>query len=121
MLLSALTMGAILLTVTVAGFDGLFYERAANVAQENSEKAFSAATGCMEYALNTLGRAPGYLGDGTSQIDRQTCTVLPIESVGGTWTIKTTATVQRQTARILVTLSSRAPIVISSWQEGAGF
>lgn len=121
MLLSTLIMGAILLTLTVTGFEALFYEYKANTLRENKERALMVATGCLEHALQNLGQSATYQGNESYQVDGETCTILPIETPGGTWIVKTTTTIQRQTARLTVTLSSRAPIAISSWQEGTVF
>ena len=120
MLLSTLVMGTILLSITIAGFDALVYERGANAAHEQQAQALALATGCAEYAMQRLGQAASYGGDQTYLIDDQPCTILPVE-VSSVWTIKTQATVQQKTARLLVTLSSRSPLTISSWQEGVAF
>lgn len=120
MLLSTLIMGTILLSVTIAGFNALFYERSANEAHAQQAQALALATGCMEYALQRLGQSASYSGNQTYPIDGQTCTILPIEETSG-WTIKTEVTLQQKTARLQVTLSSRTPLTISSWQEGVIF
>ncbi len=120
MLLSTLIMGTILLSIAIAGFDALSYERGANVAHAQQAQALAVATGCMEYAMQRLGQTASYGGSQTYPIDGQICTILPIE-VSTVWTIKTQVTIQQATARIRVVLSSRSPVTISVWQEGAAF
>mgnify|MGYP001608003988 CR=1 FL=1 len=120
MLLSVLIMGAILLSVAIAGFDALFYERRANAVYEQQAQALALATGCMEYAMQRLGQSASYGGNQTYPIDGEICTILPIE-VSSVWTIKTQVTMQQRTARIRVVLSSRSPVTISVWEEGAVF
>jgi hypothetical protein len=120
MLLSTLIMGSILLSVAIAGFDTLFYERSANAIYEQQAQALALATGCMEYAIQRLGQTASYGGNQTYAIDGQICTILPIE-VSTVWTIKTQVTIQQRTARVRAVLSSRSPVTISLWQEGAVF
>lgn len=120
MLLSTIILGAILLSASIAGFEALFYERRVTMIREQSEQAFALATGCMEHALQKLGQTPTYQGNETYLIDGHTCTIWPIE-VSGTWIIKTRVTIGQQTARLRVSVSSRTPITISSWQEGVVF
>lgn len=120
MLLSTLMMGVILLSVTIAGFNALFYERSANTAHEQHAQALALATGCMEYAMQRLGQEASYQGNQTYLIDGQTCTILPIEATS-VWMIRTQVTFQQHTARLRVVLSSRSPVTVTSWQEGATF
>lgn len=120
MLLSTLILGTILLSITIAGFDALFYEREANRAHEQKAQAMALASGCMEYAMQRLGQVASYQGNESYVVDGQTCTIFPIETGTG-WTLKTAVTVEEHTARLQVVLSSRSPVTISSWQEGVLF
>ncbi len=120
MLLSLLALGFLALGFAMIGNASLIRASQSAVVYENKALASAAATACMEQAIDRLALSSGYAGNETLTVGTQTCTVRPVIA-GGTWTIETSAQVGNQRTRYRTILSSRAPVVITSWVEVASF
>jgi hypothetical protein len=116
MILGFITLGFILI-----GFASLSSELQVSTVLENKERSASAATACMEQAMDRLGRNASYAGNETLIVASSTCMVRPVTSGSGTWTLESWAQIEDQYTRYRVILTSRAPVAISSWNEIAEF
>lgn len=121
LVISLLVLGFLAVTFVAIGISSIVEDLQADAALYNKVLAGSAATGCMEHAMDSLGRNAAYAGNETLTIASSTCAIQPIESSTSTWTIKTSSQVGDQYARYLAILSSLSPVTISSWTEVAGF
>lgn len=117
LLMSVLITAVILFQFTILGLQHLARERQIFTAFYNKRLSHTLTRGCMEHAINSLGRLATYTGNETYAINGNTCTIWPIIVGTNTWTVETSATVGQQTTRMVAVLSSRAPVTISSWQE----
>ncbi|MBI4281065.1 hypothetical protein HY628_02630 [Candidatus Uhrbacteria bacterium] len=121
LLTSVLIIGGLLIGLAILASASLVTEFGAQTGLVNKKTAVAAATACTEYAINRLGRLAAYPGNETLAFGAVSCTVRPIQQISNTWVIETEATVAGRTARLETRLSSRAPPVVSSWQEVSTF
>lgn len=121
LIISVLILATILLGLAVLGSIRSSYETVNLTATQNKKAAEALAVACMEHAMDTLGRNENYGGNEVVTIGSRTCTVRPIIVGANTWTIETQASVSIQWARYRAVLTSRAPVVIDSWEEVASF
>lgn len=121
MLISVMVLGFLTAGFVILGMATTSQSSQSATVTENKLMASAAATACMEQAIDRLGLNAGYAGNETLTVGAQSCTVRPIITGGGTWTIETSAQTGATYARYRVILTSRAPVIISSWTEIAGF
>lgn len=121
MIISMMVLGFLTLNFILIGFTSLRDESFASLAIENKALSESTAAGCMEQAMERLGQNASYAGNETLSVASSTCAVRPIILDTGTWTIETWAQEGDQYTRYRAVLTSRAPIIISSWTEVATF
>ncbi len=121
MLISVMVLGFLTLGFVVLGIATASQTSQSATVIENKSMASAAAAACVEQAINRLGINAGYAGNEVLTAGAQTCIIRPIIALGGTWTIEASAQVGDQYARSRVILTSRAPVVIGSWNEVAGF
>jgi len=121
MLTSILILGFLTLTAIVIGITAIARETQSTLAMENKALASAAATACMEQAIDRLGREETYAGNEVLDVADMQCGIRPILYSENTWTIETFSQVNNQIARYRVVLSSRAPVLINSWEEVATF
>ncbi len=117
MLISVIVLATIMLGFALVGSFTGSQALQTLTAIQNKKMAGALATACMEHAINRLGRNQGYTGNETLTSNGASCTVRPVISGSGTWTLETEARVRNQWARYRVTLSERAPPEIASWEE----
>lgn len=121
LIISLLVLGFLTLGFVLIGSSSIGESAKANVVLEQKVTSAAAATGCVEQALNRLGGNALYGGNETLTVASSTCRVQPIVNQSGIYTLGAMATSSNQVTRYRVTLTSRAPITISSWSEVAGF
>ncbi len=121
MVISLLVLGFLVVTFVAIGISSLVEDEQATTALYNKTLAASAATGCMEQAMDKLGRDATYAGNETLVVASSTCRIRPVIVGSGIWTIETTSTVSNQYAKYRAILSSQNPIHITSWTEITGF
>jgi hypothetical protein len=118
LIISLLILTAVMTSYALLGITTGIIESQNMTALENKKIAESAATACMELAFNRLGRNSVYTGNETIAVATSTNCVIKTIVVGtGMWTIGTEASSSLQYVRQKAVLSSRAPVVITSWTE----
>ncbi len=121
MLLTLVVLGFLTSTLVLTGANSLIqHAEVANI-MENKAFASAAAMGCMEHALDQLGLNGSYAGNESLSVASTTCSIQPVVSGASSWTLDTWARSNDQYARYRVILSSRLPLVISSWKEMVSF
>ncbi|MDO8435459.1 MAG: hypothetical protein Q7S89_02145 [bacterium] len=121
LLISVLILSSIMLGAIIFGSQSFRNETDAATALLNKKAAEAAATSCMEEAFYRLGNNPAYVGNEILAIGGTSCTIRPIVSGGGTWTIETEAAAFGLNGRLRVVLSSRFPLTITSWESLAHY
>ena len=121
MVISLVVLGFLALSFVLIGAVSLSDEILVNLALENKALSTAAAGGCMEQAMDRLGRNAAYAGNESLSVASSTCMIRPIIAGSGIWTLETWGQNSNQYTRYRVILTSRAPILISSWTEIAGF
>jgi hypothetical protein len=121
MVISMLVLGFLTLSFILIGAASLGNELQVNLVLENKVLSAAAATGCMEQAIDRLGRNAAYAGNETLTVASSTCMVRPVIIGGGIWTLETWAQNLNQYTRYRAVLTSRSPVIIGSWTEVAGF
>ena|SRR3989338_4272723 len=121
LIISVLILSSIMLSAIIFGSQSFRNETDAATALLNKKAAEAAATSCMEEALYRLGSNAAYAGNESLVIGSTQCAVRPILSGGGAWTLETEAVAFGTNGRLRVVLSSRFPLVITSWESLARF
>lgn len=121
MVITLLILGFLALSFVLIGAATLGDEILVNLTLENKAYSVAAATGCMEQAMDRLGRNASYAGNETLNVASSTCMIRPVIVGSGTWTLETWAQTSNQYTRYRAILTSRAPITIDSWAEVGGF
>jgi hypothetical protein len=120
-LIAMLILGFLTLGFVIIGLSSVISEMRTGSALENKGLASSAANGCLDEAIDKLGRDHEYVGNETLTIASSTCVIRPIISTTSTWTIETSSQVSDQYARYRVILSSLTPVTVSSTKEVISF
>lgn len=120
MLVSVIILSTIMLGFAVLASALFIKENQIQTILKNKKIAAYAASGCMEIAFDRLGRNALYGGNETVFFDESSCTIRPILG-SSPWVIETESTVGRERARYRANLSSKNPIVITSWEEVVSF
>lgn len=121
-LTTVLIIGAVVLVASLGIAFRSVSETKITVTHENSYRAFSLATACMEKALLSLADNASYGGNETINIDGDSCIINTLETLGTSRIIKTHATYLGYIRRIQVTVSQTTPpLQVSSWQEVSSF
>jgi hypothetical protein len=121
MIVALLILMSILLGFAFIGATSLRNEREGVLTFMHERRAQSAASACMETAIDRLGRDEYYTGDEVLDLgDGVTCTVRPI-IVDTTWIIETEAHISNAIVRYRAVLTSRNPVVIDTWTEVGSF
>ncbi len=121
LLISVLILTAILIGFAVVGSRGFLQETSTLTTLINKKRAEALTAACLEEAFYRLGTNPSYAGNETINLNNSSCLIRPLISGSDTWTIEIEAQAGNETSRIRVTLSSRSPIIISSWQTVLSF
>ena len=120
MLVSVIILSTVMLGFAVLASTLFIKESQIQNILKNKKIAAYAANSCMELALNRLGRNVNYGGNETIIVNGNPCTIRPI-SGSSPWIIETESVLGRERARYRANLSSRNPIIITSWEEVSNF
>jgi hypothetical protein len=120
-LIAILILGFLTLGFITIGLTSVINEMRVGTALENKGSAVSAANGCMDQAMDRLGRDNAYAGNETLGVATSTCTIRPIITASSTWTIEASSQVGDQYARYRLILTSLTPVTVSSTTEVASF
>lgn len=123
---AALLISVLVLTTILVGFAAIGARTFINETQSlsslaNKKRAEALAAACMDEALYRLGTNASYTGSETITLGSEVCTIRPVSSGGGIWTLETEAMVGSLPGRLRATLSSRSPIIITSWNSVPSF
>jgi hypothetical protein len=117
MIVTLLILLTIMLGFAFIGSVSLRNESEGVLMSLEERQAQSAASACMETAIDRLGRDENYAGDESIDLGGGiTCTIRPVIA-GATWTIESEAQVSDAIARYRVVLTSRIPVEIDTWSE----
>lgn len=120
MVISVLILSVVMLSLALTSSTSFIRELQIIETTKNKKISFNGANACAEAAIDRLGRNINYAGNEIINLGNVSCTILPISS-GPPWVIKSQSVYQNQYTRIIVNLSSRSPVVISSWEEVDSF
>lgn len=121
MIITLLILMAIMLGFTIVGISTATREQQGFIESDFEMTADYAATACAETAIDRLGRDEAYVGNETISLEAGiSCTIHPIVS-SSPWIIDASSDVSGRVSRYRVTLSSRNPVDILSWEKVASF
>lgn len=121
-LITMLVVGAVGLSITTALLlQGVGVSQATFVLQQSAQ-ARAAADACAEEAVQHINDATNYTGTDALTFAQSSCTFVVTNTGGTTRRVEATGVSQSTTRRVLVLVASLNPkIILSSWQEVAGF
>ncbi len=120
MLVSVIILSTVMLGFAVLASTLFIKESQIQNILKNKKITAYAANSCMELAFDRLGRNVNYGGNETILVGGNPCTVRPILG-SSPWIIETESVLGRERARYRANLSSRNPIIITSWEEVSNF
>ncbi len=121
MIVTLMILLAILLGFAFIGAVSLRNEREGVLTFMFERQAQSAASACMETAIDRLGRDENYAGDEMLDLGEGiTCTIRPVVQ-SGTWTIESEAQVSKAIVRYRTVLTNRNPVEIDTWTRVGSF
>lgn len=120
MLVSVIILSTIMLSFAVLASALFIKENQTQIILKNKKMAAYVASGCMEVAMDRLGRNALYGGNETISFSGSLCVIRPILG-SSPWIIETESTVGREHAKYRASLFSKNPIGITSWEEVTSF
>lgn len=116
MVISVLILSVVMLSLAIMSSTSFIREIQIIETIKSKKIASSAATACLELALDRLGRNANYQGNEDIDLGQSSCAIMFI-GAGPPWVIESEAIHHQQYAKFRIILSSRTPVVIESWEE----
>lgn len=119
-LTSAIILSLVFMTITLAIGSYSFFSYSSVSITEYKKISTALAESCADIALLKFKLDDTYIGNEIVVIGNNSCSILPIETIGGQKIFKTQATINNTSAHFKAVLDYPAN-TLASWEEVTGF